>query len=494
MVVFWGGFLAIFFPFFLQQGIIQDQAQARFCEAMATATSDGLPALVRKLDAIATAAPSSSFTPFIQETIHVIGLLHPGSVPDQPARLKTLKASGTGNPAMAKVLQRIDILQAYYQAAIQGRGEGAVAALSDPVFAGSLLGLQAQADAAMRAHEYVRAEALARQVIEADPYSPLLANAYMILGLSATYRGEAQACVRYFQNALTITALPTIYGNTQNCLYTAYRFAKPSMSTAGDFFDEVSWVRLVTTTGLKDPQALIPAERGFLLVDKEQNLTVAADGRIIEIKVSRRIVDAATAGAGKTYLLAEDGIDLGGGSLMPLSLNFQGKPKAVKKLRSFAVDIRGDIYLLEQDFGLLRGSLTGTGSLALTVLAPVKGQLIRVDGRGNLYVLAADNKSILVYSCEGKQLNSVLPTPTAGKEANIEYFALDLLNHLYILDANSIQVFAMIDRSAGLDKLRLGAVTLDPRPQFKNLKVVGISAVGEMAATGKNDDNWVCYR
>jgi hypothetical protein len=81
---------------------------------MAAATSDGLPALVRKLDAIAGASPSSSFAPFIQETIQVIGLLHPGSVPDQPARLKALKASGAGNPAWAKVLQRIEILQTYY--------------------------------------------------------------------------------------------------------------------------------------------------------------------------------------------------------------------------------------------------------------------------------------------------------------------------------------------------------------------------------------------
>jgi len=494
MIVFWGGLLAIFFPFLLQQGVIQDQARAQFYEAMAAATSDGLPALVRKLDAIAGASPSSSFAPFIQETIQGIGLLHPGSVPDQPARLKALKASGVGNPALTKVLQRIEILQTYYQAAIRGRGEGAVAALSDPVFAGSLLGLQAQADAALRAHEYVRAEALARQIIEADPYSPLPANAYMILGLSASFRGEAQACARYFQNALTITALPTIYGNTQNYLYTAYRFARPSISQAGDFFDEVSAVRLVTSTGLKDPQSLIPAERGFFLVDKEQTLTVAADGKVLESKTSRRIEDAASPGAGKTYLLAEDGVDLGGGSFVPFSLSVQGKPKAVKKLRSLAVDIRGDIYLLDQDFGLLRGSLTGAGSLALTSLAPVKGRLIRIDSRGNLYVLAADGKSILVYSREGRQVNSVLPTPTAGKEANIEYFALDLLNHLYILDAYSIQIFAMIDRTAGLDKVRIGAVTLDPRPQFKNLKVIGVNAAGEMVATGKNDDNWVCYR
>lgn len=494
MVVFPGGFLALLLLFLSQQGIVQDQVQSQFYEAMAAASSDGLPALVSKLDAIAGASPSSSFTPRLYETIQTIALLHPGSVPDQAKRLQTLKEQGAGNPGLARVLKRIEILQAYYAAAARGRPESASAALSDPVFEGSLLGVQALADAALRAHDYSQAEALAQQVIEADPYSPLLANAQMVLGLSATFRGDARMAVRRFQRALAVSSLPTVYGNTRDYLFTAFRFARPAPAAVGEVYAEVAAVRLAGTTGLKDPQSLILNEGKFVLIDRDQVLTISPEGKALETKGERNIEDVAAIGAGKTYSLAEEGIDLGTGTLTALSMSVGGKPKTLKKLRSLAVDDRGDVYLLDQDAGLLRGSPTAAGALPLTLLAPIKGRLIRIDRRGNLYVLPADGKSILVLSREGRQLTSVVPGPTLGKEPSIEYFALDLLNHIYVLDANSIQIFAMIDGGAGLEQRRISAIPLDPRPQYKNLRVLGVTAAGEMVATGKNEDNWVCFR
>jgi tetratricopeptide (TPR) repeat protein len=485
--------LALFLPFVLQQGNVYDQARTQFHDAVSTGAADGLPVLVGKLDAIAKAFPSSPFAPYIHETIHAVALLHPGTVPDQGARLQALKASASANPALAQVLQRLEIFRAYSQAAAQGKADGAAASLLDPAIAGSFLGMQAQADAALRSGAYARAEALARQVIEIDPYSPLLANAHMVLGLSASYRGETQAGLRHFRNALAASPLPTLYGDTRQLLFTAYRFARPAPAPVGDVFDDVSIVRLAAASGLKDPQGLIPAGPGFLLADKEQMVMVTVEGKILETKPARRIEDVAV-GAGKTCLLTEDGIDLGGGSFVPLSLNVGGKPKAVKKLRSLAPDPRGDIYLLDQDQGLLRATPGGAGSPALTLIAPMKGRLLRIDSRANLYILASDGKSILVLTRQGKQIASIVPDPTGGKESNIEYFALDALNHLYVLDQNSIQIFTMIDRSAGLDKVRISTIPMDPRPQFKDLKVLAVSPTGEIVTTGKNDDNWVCYR
>jgi tetratricopeptide (TPR) repeat protein len=494
MLVFPGGLLAILLPFLLQQGIVQDQVQAQFYEAMAAAASDGLPATISKLDAIASASPSSAFTPYLHQTIHFIALLHPGSVPDQSRRFQVLKSQVAGNPGLAKVLKRIEILQAYYAAAARGRPESASAALSDPVFEGSLLAVQALADAALRAHDYDKADALAQQIIEADPYSPLLANAHVILGISATYRGDAKAALRRFQHAFAVSPLPTIYGDTRDYLFAAYRFARPAPAAIGEIFDEVSAARLAGAAGLKEPQALIFNDGKFLLVDKEQTLMIAPEGKVLDTKAGRRLEDVAATGAGKSYALAEEGIDLGTGTLTALSLSVGGKQKVLKKFRSLAVDDRGDVYLLDQDMGLLRGSPTAAGALSLTALAPIKGRLIRIDSRGNLFVLGADGKSILVLSREGKQITSVTPAPTMGKEPSIEYFALDSLNHLYILDANSIQIFAMNDGSTGLDKVRVSTIPLDPRPQYKNLKVLGVTAAGEMVATGKNEDNWVYFR
>jgi hypothetical protein len=494
MSTLWGGLLAVLFPFLLPQGIVQDSTRMQFSEAMASAQTDGIPALLKRLDAIATASPSSPTTPLIQETIQVLGFLHPGTVPDQAARLRALKSSAAANPALSGVMQRLEILQAYYDGAARGRSDSVAGTLNNPALAGSLPGFLAMADAALRARDYVRAEAYARQALEADPYSPLLANAHMILGLSATFRGETQAAARHIQRALAVTPLATIYGDTRNFLFTLYRFSRSAPTPVGEIFDEMSAVRLSGTTGLKDPQSLVATGRGYCVVDREQLISVAPDGKVLETKPARKLEDATSAAGGRLYLLAEDGLDLGTGTFVPLSLSVEGKPKALKKMRSLAVDARGDIFIIDQDYGLLRGTPTGAGAPVFSILAPVKARLLRVDSRGNLYLLAADGKSILACSRDGKQITSIVPAPVAGKEPEIQHFALDALNHLYVLDANSIQVFAMIDRTAGLDRVRVASLTLDSRPQFKNLRVLAVNAAGELATIGKNEDTWVYFR
>jgi hypothetical protein len=224
-------------------------------------------------------------------------------------------------------------------------------------------------------------------------------------------------------------------------------------------------------------------------------LTVSPDGKVLDKKPARRIEDIAATGDGKIYTITDEQIDLGSGSLVTLSLTVGKKTKKITKLRSLTVDANGDIYFLDQDLGILRSDATVTaGSLSIVEFAPVKGRLIRADGWGNLYVLSPDQKSILVLSKAGKQLGSVQPDPVAGKLGLIEYFALDSLNHLYILESNSIQIFAMINGGAGFEKKRVGLYVLDSRPQFRNLSVLGIHATGELAMTGKNEDNWVYFK
>ncbi len=494
MAVFGKCFLALFLALLLPQGAVQDRVRALYYEALAAAPTVGLPGLVRRLDAIANETPSSPFFPDLLETIHAIGLLHPGSVPDLPARLKALTERGAGNPGLAKVLRRIEILRAYYQAAVHGQADSAAATLSDPVFEGSLLGVQAQADAALRARDYRRAESLARQVLEADPYSPLLANAHMILGLGASFQGDAGAATRHFRHALAVTELPTIYGDTRNFLFTSYRFSLPSPAPVGAIFDEVVPVRLEGFTGLKDPQSLALSAGEFILVDKEQIVRITPAGKVVEARAARKIVDVANTGEGRLYSLTEDGIDLGSGSFVPLSVSTAGKPRSLRRLRSLAVDDRGDVYLLDQDAGLLRGHADDGGNLALTVLSPVRGGLVRIGARGDLFVLDAAGKGIQIFSREGSQISGVVPAPVSGKEGTIQSFALDLLDHLYVLDSNSIQIFAIKSEGAGPGYQPVSTIPLEPRPPYKNLRVLGITMTGEMVTTGKNEDTWIYIR
>jgi tetratricopeptide (TPR) repeat protein len=486
--------LAFLLPLLIPQGLVQDPIVAQYHEAMASASVEGLPALVSKLDKLASSAPAAPITPRLHETIQAIAILHPGSVPDHAARLQALKSQASANPGIARILRRLELTQQYYAAAATGQSEKAAASLTDAVFEGSLMGIQALADASLRARDYGRAEALAQQIIESDPYSPLFANAYVILGLCDGYRGDVQGAARRFQRALAITPLPTVYGSTQDLLAGVYRFVRPTPGTVGEIFDDVNAARLAGIQGLKEPRSLVRHQGKFILIDKEQVLTISADGKVTDTKPGRKIEDLAITAEGKYYYLAEDGIDLGTGTFVPLSATVGGKAKALKKLRSLAVDGRGDLYILDQDAGLFSCSPGAGASPTLTAIIPTKGRLIRIDPRGNFYLLAEDQRSILVLTREGKTITTVSPASTTGKQPSIEYFALDTLNHIYILDSASIQIFAMNDASAGLDKAKISAIPLDPRPYFKNLRVLAVSATGEMAVTGKNEDNWVLFR
>jgi tetratricopeptide (TPR) repeat protein len=488
--------LALFFllPFLPQIGAMQDATQAQFYEAMSTASADGLPALVRKLDQIAVASPASPFTPYVQETIQVVGLLHPGSVPDRAVRLQAMKAQASANPAVARILRRMEILDQYYTAAAKGKPESAVAALSDAVFEDSSLGTQALADAALRMHDYNKAVTLALQLIESDPYNPLLANAYVILGLCDGYRGNAANAVKQFQRALALTPLPTVFGNTRDHLKYVYRFIRPTPGGIGEIFDETNATQIAGTQEFKDPRSLAFHQGKFLLVDKEQILTMSLDGKVAETKPGKKLVDAAVTEDGKFYCLAEDGIDLGTGAMTPLNVMVAGKSKTLKKLRSLTIDWQGNVFVLDVDHGLFSGSPAAGSALSLKLVAPTRGQLLRIDPRGNLYLLSEDQRSIIVLSREGKQLATIAPVSATGKPLEIECFALDALNHIYILDSASIQIFAMNENGAGLESTKISSIALDPRPQHKNLKVLAVSATGEIVTTGKNENNWVIYQ
>jgi tetratricopeptide (TPR) repeat protein len=474
-------------------GTAQDAAQAQFYEAMSTASADGLTALVGKLDKIAAASPSSPSAPRIQEMIQVIGLLHPGSVPDRSARLQALKTQASANPAAAKILKRVEILDRYYAAAAKGLPESAVAGLTDPSFEGSWFGIQALADAALRMHEYGKAETLALQVIESDPYNPLLANAYVTLGLCDSYRGNSAGAARRFQRALAITSLPTVFGNTHDLLQATYRFARPTPGSIGDIFDDSNATKIAGTQGLKDPRSLVFHNGGFLLIDKEQVLTMSLDGKVTETKPGKKLMDGAVTADGKFYYLAEDGIDLGTGTMTPLTVTIAGKSKTLKKLHSLAVDAKGDVFILDMDQGLFSGTPAAGGALSLKSVMPTRGRLLRIDRRGYLYMLSEDQRSISVLSRDGKQLTTIAPA-SAGKQPEIESFALDQLNHIYILDPESIQIFSVTEGGTGLEKTSVSAIPIDPRQQFKNLKALGVSATGEMVTTGKNEDNWVIFQ
>lgn len=480
--------------FLLRPAMALDEAQIRFYEALELVPAEGIPSLIGRLDAIIKDNPSSSYAPYVHETIQTVGLLHPGSVPNRAARLEPLKGSAAGNPVIAKILKRIDILQSYYAAAMRGDPESASAGLSDPVFEGSPYAMQALADAALRKGDYKNASMLAYRAIEHDPYSPFLSNAHMVLGLSAAFGGDYKSALVHFQRALASSALPTIYGNPRDYVFTAYRFSRTAPAVPGEIYDEAITTRM-EGAGLKDPLALIRTEKGYLLLDKEMILTISPDGKVLDRKPVRKIEDIAAASDGNIYSITEEQADLGSGRIATLTLTTNKKTRRIKKLRSMAVDARGYMYFLDQDSGILRGDTTATaGSLSVTEFSPVKGHLIRVDSWGNLYVLSLDKKSVLILSREGRQLASIQPDPVAGKTGLIEYFALDSLNHLYILESSSIQIFTITGGSAGYEKKRAGLHAFDQRPQFRNLRVLGVNATGELAMTGKNENNWVCFK
>jgi tetratricopeptide (TPR) repeat protein len=481
-------------PFLSQMGTVQDAVQAQYYEAMATASTDGIPALVKKLDQISVTSPGAAITPRALEMIQTIGLLHPGSVPDRTARMQALKSQALTSPAVARILRRVEIMDQYYTAVGKGQPESAVAALSEAAFEGSPLGTLAIADAALRMRNYEKAETLALQLIESDPFNPLLANAYVILGICDGYRGNTAGAAKQFQRALAITPLPTAFGNTRDFLMAAYRFVRPTPGSIGDIFDEKKAMPIAGVQELKDPRSLVLHNGKFFLVDKEQILTVSLDGKVAETKTGRKLVDVAVTADGKLYYLAEDGIDLGTGTPVSLTVTIAGKSKTLKKLHSLAVDRQGGIFLLDMDQGLFAGIPAAGGALELKPLAPIRGRLLRIDLHGNLFVLNEDQRSITVLARDGKQITTIAPASANGKQPEIEYFAFDLLNHIYILDSASIQIFTINEGGAGIEKTNASAIVLDPKPPYKDLKALAVSATGVIVATSRNEDNWVIFQ
>ncbi len=500
MPALWIVFLAAFLPLVPERAaVVQNPVRARYQEALAAAPTEGLLPFVSRLDAAAMASPGAAFTPRLLEMIQVIGLLHPGSVPDRVARFERLSAQGAQTAALVR---RIDILQRYFAAAAQGRPELGAAALEDAALMDSSCALQARADAAFRSGDLAGARALSSSVIEADPFSPTLAASYVLLGLCDASAGSRTAAVAHLQRALSVSPLPTIYGRTQDYLAVLSRFVRPTPGPAGQIFAETAAVRLAGVASLKDPRSLSFSGGRFILIDRDQLLGVSMDAKVLETRAARRLEDAATSADGITCYVAEDSVDLGTGMLVKVSATVGGRQKTLGKLRSIAFDPRGDLYLLDLEAGLFRlpqGSThrTGTGAatpILATLAAPVRGHQLRIDRRGYLYILGADLKSVQVLSAEGKPLTTL--APGGAREPTIEYFALDLLNNVYMLDSgnNSIEVFAAKDAAGRVEPDRLGSVALDPKPSYRNLKVIGVSQTGEVVATGKNDENWVLYR
>jgi hypothetical protein len=258
----------------------------------------------------------------------------------------------------------------------------------------------------------------------------------------------------------------------------------------------VSLVPIAGIQELKDPRALHYIAGRFVLLDRDQIITLAQDGKASEAKAVRQMQDFAAAGTGTSYYLAEDSLDAGSGGFLKLSVTVAGKKKDLENLRSLAVDSRGDLYLLDQDHGLFRALPAAKGAPSISPVAAVRGRLLRIDRRGYLYVLSQERRNILVLSRSGKQLALVTPSAPAGKSPSVEHFALDSLNHIYILEAesNSIQIFAVNNNSRGLEAVPVTTLALEARPQFKDLKVLALSDTGEMALTGKNADTWILYK
>ena len=484
-------------PISAQTGIVYDQARAQYWEAMAAARVQGLPALIRQLEAVTAAFPASPVKPLVFETILAVALLHPGSVPDDERRWQTMKSQLGSNPELARSVQRVEIFRAYLAKAGAGDAGPAGATLSDPVFEGSILGRLAQADAAFRLGEYDRAQDLARLAIELDPYSPLLANAYAVLGLCAAYEGQMASAARFLQQALAITPLETLRGSTQSLLATALRFLRPATAAAGNsVFQNIAVTRLAGIDGLKDPRTMLFSDGKYWLLDRERLLAISPSGGVTETRQLRRLEDFSPLRPTGFYFLAEKDIEIAGARMAQLSASVAGRTRLLDRLRSVALDPAGVPYVLDEDRGIFRVmSAAGTAAAAEQV-NPTKGRMLRIDARGYIYLLTHDRKSVAVLSRSGSMLADIRPSSVGGKNPSIEHFALDLLNHLYILDTegNSIQIFAINSLAGRLEVNPVVVITLEQRPQFKDLKVMAVSDTGEMALTGKNENSWVLFK
>lgn len=476
--------------------VIHDRALAEYHGIMAGAAEGDMPALVKKLDSLCASFPNAPVVASALETIQWIALLHPGAVPDQPRRWEEMRKAAGANAVLARSIRRVEILRTYFGGNGKPPPPRAALALSDPVVGESWLGLLGRSDAAFRGGDYAGARELALQAVEPEPESPLLASASVLLGLAHAHEGNLPLAAEHFQRAATLTPLETLYGSAQDFLATALRFLPGPTAAPARIFEAPATPVIAGLQEFRDPRSFHFSDGKFRLLDRDQVLVLSPEGKLEEARPARQVEDIAPDGRGALVQITRETVLAQGGRPVRLTAAVGGRTRNVSKLQSVAVGADGDLYLLDEEHGVLRATRKEDDSLAVSVISPARGRLLRMDARGHLYILSQDRKTVSVMTSSGEALISVTPRTAGGKSPSIEHFALDSLNHVYLLDAGAgtIHIVAVNSAGPGLTASAVDTIPLEAGEPFKNLRVLAVSARGELVAAGKGANTWVWYR
>jgi len=479
-----------------QQNFTQDRPLAAYHDALAAASVSGLPALIKSLDAIIAAHPGSDIAPVALETVQTIGILHPSLLPDRAARLEAAARQAAGNPALARVAKRLELMAAYFSDAAKAAAGEAPTPPAGPDADNSWLQDMARADAAMRSGELQQAQALCHRIIEVDSESPLLAAVHTLLGLAHAGQGDVEPAAWNFQRAELITPAETVYGRAADYLQTLCRFERKALDRSASLFHDPELVPIAGIQEVKEPRALHYLQGKFWLLDREQVVILDGDGKVEGTKPSRQAEDIALLDTGSLVTLTEDGIQYEGQRPVRLTASIGGKARNLSKLQSFVLDNNGDFVLLDQDAGVVRARRLPDGTFSATVLTPMRGRLLRMDSNGRLYLLSQDRRTVTILSPAGKPVTSVSPASVSGKTPSVEHFALDNLNHLYLLgnDPGSVQIFRINSKDGTIAAEPLHTMEFEDRPPFRDLRVLALSPRGVLTVLGKDTNTWVTYR
>lgn len=246
--------------------------------------------------------------------------------------------------------------------------------------------------------------------------------------------------------------------------------------------------------GVDTPSAIEVETSGtFLVVDEGEKRVyrVGPDGATVIAAALREPTAAAVMPDGTLVVGARDGlVTVPGNAPVARTATDRGRPKEIKRIRSVAVNSKGDLFVVAREIdGLLRCAASGGPCVAWGTNAKLRAVKV---GLGDLvYALSDSQQAVQVFNDSAKAVATVGPVIGGTRTEKIGDIAVDHAYGLYLLDTDLKRVHVIALRSTGGSALAVEAVGNVPIPTegdraLRNPSAIGVTPSGALLVAGRS--------
>jgi hypothetical protein len=231
----------------------------------------------------------------------------------------------------------------------------------------------------------------------------------------------------------------------------------------------------------------------FLVVDEgdKRIYRIGADGATVVAAALRDPTAAAVMPDGTLVVGTRDGlVTVPGNTPVARTATERGRSREIKRIRSVAVNSRGDLFVVAREVdGLLRCAAGGGPCVVWGSNARLR--TVKV-GLGDLvYVLADNQQAVQVINEAGRAVLTVGPTVAGARTEKIGDIAVDNAYGLYLLDTDLKRVHVVALKSTGGNAFAVDALGNVPIPtegdrSLRNPSAIGVTRDGTLLVAGRS--------